>query len=65
MKKITLMDVDELEIEITSALIKFIEDDDKVNEIMREISLSVRRMMIKWLTEEDQKEGEKNESDHL
>ena len=58
MKKITLMDVDELEVEITSALIKFIEDDDKVNEIMREISLAVRRMMIRWLSWENQKEGE-------
>ena len=61
MKKITLHDVDELEIEITSALCKFTDNDDKINEIMREISLVVRRMMIRWLTEEDQKEGEMNE----
>jgi phage terminase Nu1 subunit (DNA packaging protein) len=58
MKKITWADVDDLEIEITSALIKFIDNDDKVNEMMREISLSVRRMMIRWLTEEEQEEGE-------
>lgn len=58
MKKITWEDVETLEIEITSALIKFVEEDDKVNDIMREVSLAVRRLIIQWLTEEKQGEGE-------
>lgn len=58
MKKITWSDVQNLEIEITSALCKFVEDEDKLNEIMREISLAVRRMLITWLTEKEEEEGE-------